>query len=58
MNQPSATSTSAILLKDPACSFRIINVSSVSHKVRAAFGPVVVPANSSSVFRPKGRKPI
>jgi hypothetical protein len=33
-------------------------VSIVSHKVRAAFGPVVVPANSSSVFQPKGRKPI
>jgi hypothetical protein len=38
MNQPSANSTSVILLKDPASSLRIINVSIVSRKVIAAFG--------------------
>jgi hypothetical protein len=43
MSQLSANSTSVILLKDPACSFRIHGMSLVSRKVKAAFGrPVVV----------------
>jgi hypothetical protein len=43
MNQPSATSTSVIFLKDPACSLRINGMSIVSAKIKAAFGkPVVV----------------
>jgi hypothetical protein len=43
MNQPSATSTSAILLKDSACSFRIHGMCIVARWVKTAFGkPVVV----------------
>src|ERR1035441_7824256 len=43
MSQLSANSTSVILLKDLACSFRIHSMSLVSRKVKAAFSrPVVV----------------